>query len=298
MQPTDVRGIFSMLGAVFFFSLMDACLKQLAATYPPMQVAFLRGAAGLPFVVAMTALHQPWRVLIPVRWPLHVLRGFMSVITLYSFVYAVSVLSLADAYSIFLVAPLIVTGLSMPMLRERVGWQQWVAICVGLVGALIILRPSGAGLVTLGGLAALVAATFYALGAILIRIATRTDTAPATVFWTLLVLTCTAGALASQVWVAIRPEHWLWIAAMGVTGAIGQLLFTDAFRRCAASVIAPFEYSALLWGVSLDWIVWHVLPNQRMIFGSMIVVGSGLYVIYRERINAQQHAATMHASDA
>jgi drug/metabolite transporter (DMT)-like permease len=298
MQTTDVRGIVSMLGAVFFLSLMDACLKQLAATYPPLQVAFFRGGAGLLFVVAMTLLHQNWRALIPVRWPLHILRGVMSVITLYAFVYAVSVLSLADAYSIFLVAPLLVSGLSLPMLQERVGWQQWIAICVGLVGALIILRPSGEGLITLGGLAALVAAAFYALGVILIRIATRTDTAAATVFWTLLVLTCTAGILAIPGWITLRSEHWVWIAAIGATGAIGQLLLTDAFRRCAANVVAPFEYSALLWGVSLDWIVWHVLPNQRMLFGAAIVVGSGLYVIYRERTKAPHSPETMRTSDA
>jgi len=297
MQTTDLRGIVSMLGAVFFFSLLDACLKQLAATYPPLQVAFLRGAAGLPFVVAMTALRHHWRVLIPVRWPLHILRGVMSVITLYSFVYAVSVLSLADAYSIFLVAPLLVTGLSMPMLGERVGWQQWTAICVGLLGALIILRPTGVGFITLGGLAALVSATFYAVGVILIRVATRTDTAPATVFWTLLVLTIVAGVLSIPGWTAVRAEHWTWIVAIGVTGGIAQLLLTDAFRRCAASVVAPFEYSALLWGVSLDWLVWHVLPNQRMFFGAAIVVGSGLYLIYRERTNAPRHAQSVSASD-
>lgn len=283
MRTTDVRGIFSMLAAVFCFSLMDACLKQMAATYSPLQVTFFRGAAGLPFVLAMSALRRDWRGLIPVRWPLHVLRGLMSVVTLYAFVYAVSVLSLADAYSIFMVAPLLVTALSAPMLGEHVGWRRWVAICVGMLGAIVILRPSGAGLATLGGLAALIAAVFYAVGVILIRIATRTDTAAATVFWTLLVLTCAAGVLSIPGWIPVRTEHWLWIVAIGITGACGQLLLTDAFRRCEASVVAPFEYSALLWGVLLDLFIWQVWPNNRMLFGSAFVVGSGLYVIYRER---------------
>jgi drug/metabolite transporter (DMT)-like permease len=195
------------------------------------------------------------------------------------------------------VAPLLVTGLSMPMLGERVGWRQWTAISVGLLGALVILRPTGAGLITLGGLAALVSATFYALGVILIRVATRTDTAPATVFWTLLVLTLVAGLLSIPGWIAVRSEHWMWIVAIGVTGGIAQLLLTDAFRRCAASVVAPFEYSALLWGVSLDWFVWHVLPNQRMLFGAAIVVGSGLYLIYRERTSAQRQPQGVSATE-
>jgi drug/metabolite transporter (DMT)-like permease len=291
MQTSDLRGVVSMLGAVFFFAMMDACLKQLSATYSPMQVAYFRGIAGLPFVVAMILMRNPWRVLIPVRWPLHVLRGFLSVLTLWTFVYAVSQLSLADAYSLFLAAPLVVTALSAPMLGERVGWQRWSAITVGLTGALIMLRPSGAGITTLGGIAALASASMYALGVILIRIATRTDTAAATVFWTLLVLTIVAGALAVPTWTPLHREHWLWIGLIGVTGACGQLLLTDAFRRCEASVVAPFEYSALLWCVTLDWAIWHVLPGARMLLGSSVVIGSGLYIIWRERRVATAAAA-------
>lgn len=286
MQPPttrDIRGVFSMLGAVFFFAMMDASLKQLASTYGPMQVTFFRGAAGLPFVLAISVNRSSWGALIPVRWYLHVIRGVLSVLTLYAFVYAVSVLSLGDAYSIFLVAPLIVTALSAPLLGEHVGWRRWAAICVGLAGALIMLRPSSASLVTIGGVAALASAALYALGVILIRIATRTDTAAATVFWTLLVLTIVSGVLAAPGWAPLRPEHWIWVLSIGVTGAFGQWLLTDAFRRCEASVVAPFEYSALLWGVTLDWAIWQVLPNQRMLFGSAIVVGSGLYLIFRER---------------
>lgn len=272
-----------MLGAVFFFAMMDACLKQLASTYAPLQVTFLRGAAGLPFVLAISVTHGSWSALIPVRWWLHVARGVLSVLTLYAFVYAVSVLSLGDAYSIFLVAPLLVTALSAFLLREHVGWRRWTAICVGLAGAVIILRPSGASIVTMGGVAALAAAALYALGVILIRIATRTDTAAATVFWTLLVLTIVSGLLSIYGWTPLRLEHWGWVLMVGVTGAFGQWLLTDAFRRCEAGVVAPLEYSALLWGVMLDWAIWQVLPNQRMLFGSAIVVGSGLYLIFRER---------------
>lgn len=283
MHKTDIRGIASMLGAVFFFSTMDACLKELSASYSPMQVTFFRGIAGLPLVVAMSLMRGSARDLIPVRWPLHVARGFLSVATLYAFVYAVRELSLGDAYSIFLAAPLIVTALSAPMLKERVGAARWMAIGVGLTGALLVLRPSGASVATLGGLAALAAAAMYALGVILIRVASRTDTAAATVFWTLLVLTLLSGALSIAGWTPVLREHGIWIVLIGVTGAFGQLMLTDAFRRCEASVVAPFEYSALLWGVLLDWAIWQVLPGQRMLLGSAIVIGSGLYIIWRER---------------
>lgn len=283
MRTIDSRGVFSMLGAVLFFSLMDASMKELAATYGPLQVAFFRGLAGLPFVAAMSLLRGRWRELAPVRWRLHVLRGLLSVLTLSAFVYAIGALSLADAYSIFLAAPLIVTALSAPMLKEQVDSRRWAAIIVGLTGALLMLRPSSANLITLGAAAALAAAAMYAVGVILIRVASRTDTAAATVFWTLLVLTIVAGTLSVPGWVALQSRHLVWIVMIGVTGACGQLLLTEAFRRCEASVVAPFEYSALLWGVLLDWIIWRTLPSQRMLFGAAIVIGSGLYIIWRQR---------------
>jgi drug/metabolite transporter (DMT)-like permease len=284
MAPVQnkTRGIAAMIGAVFCFSLMDASLKQLTLTYTVAQVGFFRGAAALPLVLAITAVRGEWSLLIPARPWLHVLRGLMTVVTLYAFVYSVSVLSMAEAYSIFLVAPLIVTALSVPLLREQVGWRRWVAIGVGLVGALIMLRPSGAGLMTMGAAAALISAFTYALGAILIRVASKTDSASATVFWTLLILTIVSGLMSVHEWVDFRAEHWTIIVVIAITGTAGQILLTHAFRSCAAGVIAPFEYTALVWGVALDWFVWHVLPHDRILLGASVVVGSGLYVIYRE----------------
>jgi len=276
------RGIASMIGAVFCFSLMDASLKQLTSTYSVEQVGFFRGAAALPLVLAITAVRREWKLLIPARPWLHVLRGLMTVVTMYAFVYAVRVLSMAEAYTIFLAAPLLVTALSVPLLREQVGWRRWIAIAVGMIGALVMLRPTGTGLLTLGAMAALLSAFTYALGAILIRIASRTDSASATVFWTLLILTVAMALMSARDWVPFQPHHWPIVVLIAVTGTAGQILLTDAFRNCPAGVIAPFEYTALVWGVALDWFVWHVLPQERMFTGAAIVVGSGLYVIYRE----------------
>ena len=185
MPTTNLRGILSMLAAVTTFAVMDVLMKRLVEDYPAMQVTFLRGAASLPLLLAANALFGRWRDLLAKRWGLHVLRGFLSVALLWCFVYAVSQLSLANAYTIFMSAPLLITALSVPMLGERVGWRQWLAVLVGLAGVIIVLKPSGAGLVTIGGLAALASAIGYALSAITIRILTRTDSSAATVFWSL-----------------------------------------------------------------------------------------------------------------
>src|SRR5262245_54918566 len=117
---SNLQGIASMLCAVGCLSLLDASMKQLTTAYAPMQVAFIRGAASLPCILLMTWLLGRWRELRPTRWGLHVIRGVLMAFMLWSFVYAVSVLSLASTYSIFLCAPLLIVALSQPVLGERV----------------------------------------------------------------------------------------------------------------------------------------------------------------------------------
>lgn len=290
MQSQSLRGVLAMLAAAASFAVMDVIMKRLVETYPPMQVTFIRGIASLPFLIAATALFGNWRELAPVRWQLHLLRGLISVGTLCSFVYAVSILSLADAYSIFMSAPLLITALSVVLLHDRVDAQRWIAVLIGMSGVIIVLRPTGAGLVTVGGLAAFGAALGYAVSAITIRILARTDTNAATVLWALLLMTIISGVLAAPRWIDLRPQDWLWILCLGVSGAFGQYFITDAFRRAQPAVIAPLEYTALAWGMLYDWLIWNTSPSVRMLAGASIIVASGLYVIRRERA-AEVHAA-------
>jgi drug/metabolite transporter (DMT)-like permease len=293
MPTTNLRGILAMLAAVTTFSVMDVMLKRLVEHYPAMQVAFLRGASSLPLLLAANAAFGSWRELRPKRWSLHVLRGFLSVALLWFFVYAVSQLSLGDTYAIFMSAPLLITALSVPMLGERVGLPQWLAVLAGLVGVLIVLKPSGTGLVTLGGLAALASAFGYALNAITIRIITRTDSSAATVFWSMFFLAAISGVAASARWEPLQADHWYLIVGLGITGSLGQYFITEAFRLAAPPVVAPLEYTALAWGMLFDWLLWATAPGLRMLTGAFIIVASGIYVINRERAASaalqQQH---------
>jgi len=272
-----------MIAAVAAFSFMDALLKLLTAHYPPMQVAALRGATSLPFTLLPVLLAGRFGDLRPRRWRMHLLRGLLSVVVLGGFIYAVRVLSLANAYAVFLSAPLIVAALSVPVLKERVNWRNWLAILVGLGGVLIMLRPSASGLNTLGALAALLAATAYAVSALAVRVLTRTDTTVSVVFWTIALMTVFTGAIAAPSWVAIEPAHWKWLLALGLLAAIAQYLLTEAFRSAPPSIVTPFEYTALLWGIAIDRVVWHVSPSARMCIGGGLVIASGLYLIWHER---------------
>ncbi len=271
-----------MLLAVAAFSGMDSMLKLFSAHYPPMQVAFLRGLASLPFTVLPSLLRGRYRDLKPIRLWMHLLRGALMVVMLGGFIYALRTLSLANAYSIILAEPLLVTALAVPLLGDRVGWRNWVAICVGLVGVLVILRPSTSGFVTLGALAAFIATAAYALGVLALRVITRTDTTTSVIVWSVGLMTVITGTISVPDWVPLAREHWAWLVALGIFAAAGQYLLTEAFRSAPVAVVAPFEYTALLWGMAIDWFVWHVLPAPRVYFGGAIVIASGLYLIWLE----------------
>ncbi|MBB5016360.1 DMT family transporter [Rehaibacterium terrae] len=283
----NLAGILAMLAAVGLFSLMDAGLKLLSPHYPPLQVAALRGAASLPFVLLWIGLRGGFATLWKVRWGLHLLRGVLAVTMMVCFIHALRTLPLSTVYTLFFVAPLMITALSVPVLGEYVGPRRWTAIAVGLLGVLVVLRPTGEGMFTLAGLAVLGAAAGYAASAITVRVLARTDSTQSMVFWMLTLLTLGAGALAAPGWVPLQAAHVGIIAGIGLAGALGQYAITEAFRHGEASVIAPFEYTALAWGLGLDLALWGVLPDGVTWLGAAIIVLSGLYLLHRERVHVE-----------
>ena len=289
------RGMLLMLASVALFSLMDAGLKLLSAHYPPFQVAALRGLSSLPLVLAWALWTVGPRALLRVRWSLHLLRGVLGIAMMASFVYALKRLPLSTAYSIFFVAPLLITALSVPILGEKVGPWRWSAIAVGLVGVLVVLRPTGEGMLTWAGLAVLVAAFGYAVSAITVRVLARTDPSQAITFWLLALMALGAGALALPGWVPLRAQDLWIVGGIGVAGAIGQYAITEAFRLAEASRVAPLEYSALVWGLLLDLTLWGVLPDAVTWIGAAIIIASGLYLIRREKVQGEStHAEAEH----
>ncbi len=280
------RAMLYMLVAVALFALMDAGLKLLSPHYPALQVAMLRGASALPLVLAWALLSADPRSLVRVHWRLHLLRGVLGVGMMFGFVYGLRTLPLSTAYAITFVSPLLVTAMAVPLLGEKAGPGRWIAIGIGLAGVLVILRPTGASMLTLGGLAILLATLCWAVSAITVRMLAQRDSTQAMVFWFMAILTLGAGAMSFHEWLPIRGEHIWVIAGIGVTGTLAQIALTEAFRRGEASLIAPLEYTALIWGVMLDIALWGVLPDALTWLGAAIIVASGLYLLRREKAHA------------
>lgn len=286
-RDSNLRGIGAMLLAVAMFSLMDTGLKLLSPHYPALQVAAMRAFSSLPLVLAYVAWRGAFRTLVRVRWSLHLLRGVLGIGMLSLFAFGLRHLPLAEAYSIFFIAPLLITVLSVPILGERVDSARWIAVLVGLLGVIVVLRPTGSGMFTLSGLAVLVSAVCYSISAITVRIVGRTDSTESQLFWLMAMVAIGAGTMAAPGWVAIRAaDSWV-LVGIAVFGFLGQLAITEAFRQGEASAIAPLEYSALAWGLGIDWILWRTLPDRYTLIGAAIIIASGVYLVRRERIHLE-----------
>jgi len=282
----NLYSIYAMLIAMAMFSLMDAVIKLLSARYPAMQVAALRGLTSLPLVLVYVYWRGAFTGMFKVRWSLHLLRAALGIAMLSLFTFGLRDVSMAEAYSIIFVAPALITALSVVFLKESVNAPRWIAVAVGLAGVVVVLRPTGEGLMSVGGAALLGAAVCYAISAIAGRLLSRTDRSEHMVLWLMLMVGAGASLLAAPRWVAIGAPDTFLLCALAVTGFLGQLAITEAFNKGEASSVAPFEYSALAWGLGLDWMLWNALPDRYTMVGAAIIIGSGIYLVRHEQVHA------------
>lgn len=279
-----LRGIAAMLLACAFFACMDALLKQLAGHYPPLQVMALRGLTALPLVCVWIAWRREAGTLVHrrLRWGLHLLRAALNMTMLVLFVFGLQTLGLAEAYTLSFIAPLLMVLIAVPLLGESVLPRHWLAIGLGFAGVVIALRPEQEDFLSAGALAVLGAAACYALSNMLGRLVSRTESSSALVFWTTAAMAVGGSLLAAPQWVPIRPGHGWLLAGLAVFGFLGQVTIAEAFRHGQAAAIAPFEYSALAWGIALDWLFWHAVPDGWTLAGAVIIVASGIWLVRGE----------------
>jgi drug/metabolite transporter (DMT)-like permease len=283
-----LRGIASMLAAVCVFAVMDASLKRFSERYGLLQVASMRCVSSWLIICAAILWQRKWLQLRPSALGWHAFRAVLGITMLVSFVYAVKRTSLAETYSVFLCAPLLMTALSVPMHGETVPPRRWLAIAIGLAGVLVILRPGAAAPASMSAvIAAGIGALCYALSALTVRSLGRTTSNTAMVFWYLAMVGFGSGILAIPAWRPIPSADWVWLAIVGLSGALGQFWLTDAFRRAPPSVVGPFEYTSILWAFAIDWFFWSATPTRALLIGSAIVIASGLFVIIDEHRLAQ-----------
>ncbi|HEV2302274.1 MAG TPA: DMT family transporter [Stellaceae bacterium] len=281
------RGILYMVGSTVMFAGGNAVVKWQLATYPLGEVAFGRTLFAFLTVAAIVLPRAGWAVLRTRRWREHVQRGLSQVGSMLCWFLAVRVLSLGSATAIGFAAPLFTTLLSIVILKEQVGVHRWTALVLGFVGVLVITRP-GAGTLSSGALFALLNAVLISTVAIAIRRMSMTEWAATLVLYQMGIMTlCTALLLG----LGVRAPHWedaLMVAAAGIGNGVAQFWWTRSLSFAPPSAVVPFNYLSLVWASMLGFAVWGDVPTASLFFGSAIVVLSGIYILWRERVHRRR----------
>jgi len=274
-------GIASMIVGIAGMSVMDACAKWLGAGYPLAELVFFRNFFALAPILWVVWRAGGPRTLRPVWLLGHVLRAACGLTAIFCFFAGLRFLPLAEAISVAFAAPLMVTALSVPILGEKVGLRRWAAVIVGFLGVLVMTRP-GAEAYRVEALLILSAALAYALVMLLTRRLARSETTSAIMFHSTVISLIVSAGLLPFGWHA--PEGWdlAIFVLMGAVGGGGMFFMTQAYRHAPAAVVAPFDYTALVWGTLIGWLVWHELPDPTVWLGVLVVIASGLYILHRE----------------
>jgi drug/metabolite transporter (DMT)-like permease len=276
-------GIGLMSGAVACFACLDAMAKYLGGHIDPLQVVGMRFiSAFLLALIFSNPLSHPG-LLRATRPGLQIVRGLMMLsTTIFNFL-SFRYLQLDEALAILFSTPFLVAILAGPLLGEWVGWRRWIAIVVGFIGLLVVIRP-GLGGMQWAALLSVASALFYAGYAIATRMVMRHDTSETTLFYANLVGVVVMVPVLPLVWSAPPSALDLGLLlAVGAFGSVGHYLLILAHHRAPASVLSPFMYTQLLWATMLGYLVFANVPNRWTLAGAAIVVASGLYLLYRER---------------
>ncbi len=271
-----------MCVGVACLSVNDAVAKTLTTSYAPLQILFMRNVIALPFTVLLAFLLGGSSALRSYRPAAHLLRGALWVGATIMFFTSFMYLGLAEATALIFVAPFFITVISALFLGEHVGWRRWLAVLLGFVGVLFIVRPGGATFQPIS-LLPVATALVYAL---LMLSARWVD--PRETVWTLLVYLTGSGALLGAlivpfVWVPIRAEDIWLFAAIAFFGTAGMTMMTQAFRVTPAVVVAPLDYTGLLWATLFGWLIWRESLDTMTILGAAIIIASGVFMIFRKK---------------
>ncbi|WP_439576764.1 DMT family transporter [Elioraea sp.] len=293
LRRRRARAIAAVVGAAATFAVAASLVKWIAAEIPTIQIVFFRSVVSLIALSPMIRREGGVKVLATRRFGWHVLRTVAGFGGMFTTFYGYAHLPLAEVTALGFTMPLFLTALSIPFLGEQVGIRRWSAVMVGFLGVLLILRP-GAGDIALGpALVVVFGAVCWAVAMIAIRrMGEVGESNVVIVAWFSIGGTVLAGTLTLFAWVTPSPQQFAILVGVGLVSTLAQLLITEGYRRGETTLVAPFEYTGILWTAVIGLVVWGEQPAPTMLAGVAVLVVSGLYILHREVMKRQ----TMPAS--
>ena len=260
---------------------LDLCAKWLLADYSLPQFVFLRSIFGLLFFLITARFYGGLGSLRTTRWRWHLFRTLLATGAMFGFFYGLSRMPLVNALTIVFTAPLFVTGLSVPFLGEHVGWRRWLAVVVGFIGALIVLRP-GVGMFTPAAIGVIFAALCYAGLALSARKLAATESSFSLAVYLVTGPFLVSATLVTGDFTAPTITGWIFFALAGLCSALAWVGIVGGYRRAPPAMLAPFEYTALIGAAAAGYLIWNEVPDAWVITGGMVIIGSGLFIVHRE----------------
>lgn len=260
---------------------LDLTAKWLLADYSLQQFVFLRSIFGLLFFLISARFYGGMGGLRTNRWRWHLLRTLLATGAMFGFFYGLSKMPLVNALTIAFTAPLFVTGLSVPFLGEHVGWRRWLAVIAGFIGALVVLRP-GEGLFNLAAIGLLFSAVCYAGLALTARKLAATESSFSLAVYVVFGPFVVSSSLVPGNFTNPTAVGWMLFMLAGLCSALAWVGIVNGYRRAPPALLAPFEYTALVGAAIAGYLIWGEVPDVWVVTGAFIIIGSGLYIVYRE----------------
>ena len=283
MTRAPTLGIWLMIAAVFSFAVQDGFSRYLAETYNTQMVVMVRYWVFAAFVILL-AFRRPegWAAIKSTKLHWHVLRAVLLVAEICVMVYAYTLIGLIQALAIFTICPLFVVAMSGPVLGERMSVKRWLAVAIGCVGVLVILRP-GAGVFTWAALLPVASAFMFALYSVLTRLTTRGEPFFAAFFWPPVIGLVLSTIIGLPNWQSVAPFDWVYLMAYAVVCVLSNWLLQKTYEVAEASVVQPFAYFQIVFVTVIGIVIYGEVLRPEVAIGAAIVVFAGLYALTQAR---------------
>ena len=284
MQNNTRLGIWLMCATALIFAIQDGISRHLAGEYNVLMIVMIRYWFFAAFVITVATRQSGsiWAAAATRQPVIQTLRGLLLATEICVMVLGFIKLGLVESHAIFACYPLLVAALSGPILGEAVGWRRWVAIGIGFIGVLVILRP-GIGVFSPFAILPMASAIMFAVYGLLTRFAARKDSAATSFFWTGVVGAVAMTIVGIWYWEPMTRPDWIWMGALCITGASGHFLLIKTYEVAEASAVQPFAYLQLVFATMIGIAVFGETLSMPVAIGAVIVVSAGVFALLRAR---------------